>query len=78
MATDLKLDPALQARVYAIVARSALSASDVVTDALENGHSLEWQERYLDKVAAGVAAADRGDFASPSDVDHVLNKYRPS
>lgn len=78
MATDLKMAPELRARVEALAARSGLSASDVITDALENGHSLEWQERFLDKVAAGAAAADRGDFASAAEFERVLNKYRPT
>lgn len=74
---DVPLAPELKARVEAIAARSSLSATDVITDALENGHSLEWQERFLDKVAAGVAAADRGDFASDDEVQRVRHKYRP-
>ncbi len=68
----------IQARVDAIAARSSLSPSQVITDALENGHSLEWQEQFLDKVAEGMAAADRGEFASADDVARVVNKYRPS
>jgi predicted transcriptional regulator len=68
----------LKARVDAIAARSSLSAAQIITDALQNGHSLEWQERFLDKVATGVAAANRGDFASADDVARVVNKYRPS
>ena len=69
---------ALQDRVTAIVARSNLSASDVIADALENGHSIEWQERFVEKVAAGIAAANRAEFASEADVARVLNKYRPA
>ena len=69
---------ALQDRVTAIVARSNLSASDVIADALENGHSIEWQERFVEKVAAGIAAADRAEFASDPAIKGVLNKYRPA
>jgi predicted transcriptional regulator len=32
----------------------------------------------LDKLAAGIAAADRGEFASDVEVERVLNKYRPT
>jgi predicted transcriptional regulator len=78
MSWDRDISPELRARVDAIVARSARSFAEVVEDALQNGHSLEWQERFLDKVAAGAAAADRGDFASPAEVERVLNKYRPA
>lgn len=78
MTTQLEITPELRARVDAIAARLGRSASEVVADALENGHSLEWQERFLDKVAAGIAAADRGEFASEADIERVRNKYRPS
>jgi predicted transcriptional regulator len=78
MTIELEITPELQARIDAIAARSSLSASEVIADALENGHSLEWQEQFLDKVKAGIEAADRGEFASRGDIEHVLNKYRPS
>lgn len=68
----------LRARVDALAARSSLSAAEVIADALENGHSLEWQERYLEKVAAGLADADLGDFATDAEIGAVVNKYRPA
>lgn len=68
----------LQARVEAIARRSGLSASQVVSDALTGGYSLEWQERFLDRVAIGIEAADHGNFASEDDIVQVLNKYRPA
>ena len=74
----LDIPDELKARVDAIAARSNLSASQVIADALENGHSLEWQERFLAKVAAGLADADQGDFATDAEVDAVVNKYRPA
>ena len=78
MTIELEITPELRARIDAIAARSSLSVPEVIADALENGHSLEWQERFLDKVAEGIAAADRGEFATLTDVERVLNKYRPS
>jgi predicted transcriptional regulator len=78
MTIDLEITPELRARIDAIAARSSMSVSEVIADALENGHSLEWQERFLDKVAAGIAAADGGEFASDAEVERVLNKYRPT
>ena len=68
----------LKARVDAVAARSNLSPSEIIADALEHGHSLEWQEQFLDKVAKGIAAADAGDFASDDDVQAIRNKYRAS
>jgi predicted transcriptional regulator len=62
--------------VDAIAARSSLTASQVIADALENGHSLEWQEQFLDKVAKGIDAAERGDFATADEVARVVGKYR--
>ncbi|WP_374623802.1 CopG family ribbon-helix-helix protein [Devosia sp.] len=78
MTITLEISDALKARVDAIAARSSLSPSEVIADALENGHSLEWQERFLEKVAEGAAAAERGEFASQDDLARVVNKYRPT
>ncbi len=64
-------------RIAAIAARPGLSAEAVVADALENGHSRDWQERFPDRVEAGLAAVERGDFASADDIDRVLNRFRP-
>lgn len=78
MTITLDIADELKARVDAIAARSNLSASQVIADALENGHSLEWQERFLAKVAAGVADADRNAFATDAELAAVVNKYRPA
>ena len=78
MTITLDIPDELRARVDAIAARSNLSASEVVADALENGHSLEWQERFLEKVAAGTADADRAHFATGAELAAVVNKYRPT
>lgn len=78
MTAALDLSPELRARVEAIAARSSLTPAEVVADALENGHSLDWQERFMDKIAAGLADADRGDFATQADLDAVRKKYRPA
>ncbi|BDA82619.1 hypothetical protein Sa4125_01610 [Aureimonas sp. SA4125] len=78
MSWDSDISPELRARVDAIAARSARSFAEVIEDALQNGHSLQWQGHFLDKVAEGIAAADRGDFASPDEVQRVLNKFRPA
>ncbi|CAH0341772.1 transcriptional regulator [Rhizobium sp. CECT 9324] len=78
MTIELEIMLELKARIQAIAARSNRSESEVIADALEYGHSLDWQEQFIDKVAAGLAAAERGDFASPADLQRILNKYRPS
>ncbi len=76
MTLTLDIADDLKARVDAIAARSSLTASEVIADALENGHSLEWQEQFLDKVAKGIAAADSGDFATAAELTRVVGKYR--
>jgi predicted transcriptional regulator len=78
MTIVLDIPDDLKARVDAIAARSNLSPSQVIADALEHGHSLEWQERFLERVAAGLSDADRNAFASDAEVASVVGKYRPS
>lgn len=78
MNMTLDIPSELRERVEAIAVRSNLTASQVIADALEHGHSLEWQERFLEKVEEGIAAADRGDFASPEEIRAVADKYRSS
>lgn len=78
MTIQLNVTPELQRRIEALAARSNLTADQVVLDALENGHSLEWQERFIDKVALAIDAADRDDFATADDIEAVRNKYRPA
>lgn len=77
MTAELDIAPDLAARIDALAARSGASRSQIIQDALEKGHSIEWQERFVQKVEMAIEAADRGEFASQSDVDRVLNKYRP-
>lgn len=72
------ITPELQARIRLLAERFGSSPADIIADALENGHSLAWQERYLEKVAKGIAAADRGEFANDDDMQRVRNKYRPA
>lgn len=78
MTLALDLSDDLQARVARIAARSNLTAEQIISEALEDGHSLEWQERFLEKVEAGMSDADKGRFASKDDLDRVVNKYRPA
>ncbi len=78
MTVKLDITADLAARIDALAARSNLSASDIVRDALENGRSIEWQERFLEKVALAIEEADRGAFANSQDIERVLNKYRPA
>ena len=78
MAETLKIAPTLQARVDAVAALSRRTPAEVVADALEHGHSLEWQERFVKQVRAGLDDAVAGRFAEPADFERLRRKYRPS
>mgnify|MGYP000885492867 CR=1 FL=1 len=78
MVIAVELSEKVNARIQAIAARSNLTPAEIIRDVVENGLSLDWQERYLDGVEEGIAAADRGEFATQEDIDRVLNKYRPT
>ncbi|MFT4160279.1 CopG family ribbon-helix-helix protein [Shinella sp.] len=71
--TDISRD--LDRRIDALTARSTLTRSQIIEDALAHGRSLAWQERWVAGIEAGLAEADRGDFASEEEIAHVLNKY---
>ncbi len=77
---NIKVDitPDMQRRVAAIARRTGLTESQIVADALEHGHSLEWQERFAEKIARGIEAADHGEFATRADIDRVRHKHRQS
>ncbi len=77
MTFEVQITPELQYRVDAVASRLGLSTSQVVADALENGHSIAWHEQFFEAVHKGLAAADRDDFSSVADMDRVRNKYRP-
>ena len=78
MTVTFDISDELHARVAAIARRSNLSTSQVITDALQNGYSLAWQERFLDQVAAGMLAADEDKFVEADELARVVGKYRPA
>ncbi len=78
MDTQVDISPELKARVQRIAAKARRPEADVIADALESGHSLEWQEAFIDKVNAGLADAERGAFAAADDMVCLVKKYRPA
>lgn len=78
MTVEIDISPELRERIAAIARRTGLSETQIVAEALENGHSLEWQERFLDKVSSGIDAADRGEFATSEEITHLRNRFRLS
>lgn len=75
---NIKVDitPEMQRRVAAVAARTGLSESQIILEALEHGRSLQWQERFAEKVARGIEAAERDEFASAADIARLRSKYR--
>ncbi len=76
MKATIEISDELQARIESIAARTILSPSELLADALETGRSLGWYEHFLDDVEKGIAEADRGEYASDEDIARVLNKHR--
>lgn len=65
----------LNRRIDALVARTTLTRSQILEDALAHGRSLAWQEKWIAGVQEGIEAADRGEFATEEEIASVLNKY---
>lgn len=75
MKSEAELPEDLSRRIDALAARSTLTRERIIEDALSHGRSLAWQERWVAGVQAGIADAERGDFATEEDIAAVLNKF---
>ena len=72
-AFTLKLDEATLDALDQLAEKTERSRSWLATKAIEDYVALNaWQ---IGKIEAGIAAADRGDFASDDDVERVVGKY---
>ena len=49
------------------------SRADIITEAVRD--YLEIQRWQTEKIKAGLAAADRGDFASDEEIERIVGKY---
>lgn len=78
MKNDLDISDDLDRRIDLLVARSSLTRSQIIEDALAHGRSLAWQERWVAGVQAGIRNADDGDFATDEEIAAVLNKFAQS
>lgn len=65
----------LSRRIDALVARTTLTRSQIIEDALAHGRSLAWQEKWAAGVQEGIEAADRGEFVTEEEIASVLNKF---
>ena len=72
-AFTLRLDEATLEALDQLAEKTERSRSWLATKAIEDYVALNaWQ---IGKIEAGIAAADRGDFASDDDVESVVGKY---
>ena len=72
-AFTLRLDETTLEALDQLAEKTERSRSWLATKAIEDYVALNvWQ---IGKIEAGIAAADRGDFASDDDVARVVGKY---
>lgn len=76
MNVRIELDPSLSERIDVLATRLGTSRSKIVNEALEHGRSIAWQEEWLRRIEAGIAAADRDEFASEDETAALLASYR--
>lgn len=75
MKRSTELSEDLNRRIDLLAERTNLSRRQIIEDALEHGHSLAWQEKWVAGVQAGLRDADKGEFASDEEVTEVLARY---
>ena len=69
----MRLDETTLEALDQLAEKTERSRSWLATKAIEEYVALNaWQ---IGKIEAGIAAADRGDFASDDDVERVIGKY---
>ncbi|KQZ49919.1 transcriptional regulator [Rhizobium sp. Root149] len=77
MKSSIELSDDISRRIDLLAERSRLTRSQIIEDALANGRSLAWQERWIAGVQSGLDEADSGEFASEDEISRVLTKYDP-
>jgi predicted transcriptional regulator len=65
-------EPVLEALDRAAEQRGR-SRADIIAEAVRD--YLETQRWQLEKIKAGIAAANRGDFASEDEIERIVGKY---
>jgi predicted transcriptional regulator len=78
MKSSVELSDDLSRRIDRLAERTRLTPSQIVEDALSNGRSLAWQEKWVAGVQAGIQDADQGNFATDAEIASILNKYSAS
>ena len=75
MKSTIDISDDLSRRIDLLAERTRLTRSQIIEDALSNGRSLAWQEKWIAGVKAGLQDADNGNFATENEIAAVLNKY---
>jgi predicted transcriptional regulator len=71
----VRIDPEKQHRIDQLAQQLDRSRNYLVGQAIEeflDAHA--WQ---VEKIKAGLAAADRGEFATDTEMEQVFSRYRP-
>ena len=72
---DVPLEPALRQQLAALAHETDRSEAELLGEAV--AQFLEFHRWQRERIDQALAAADRGDFATPEDVDRVFAKYKP-
>ena len=73
VSTSFRAEKEKLQRLDALAVTMGRSRNWLVNEALN--HFLAYQEWFISEVQEGIAAADRGEFASPEEVDALFRKY---
>jgi len=71
----VRIDPEKQQQIDQLARQLDRSRNYLVGQAIEE--FLEAHAWQVEKIKAGLAAADRGEFASEAEMEQVFNRYRP-
>ena len=72
---DIIIDLALKSRLAALPETTHRDESALIGEAI--AHFLDVQDWQRVRIEKGIAAADRGEFATPQEVERVFTKYQP-
>ncbi len=75
MKSTIQLPDDIDQRIEKVAAETNLTRSQIVEEALSFGRSLALQEQWIAGVRAGLAEADREEFASEEEIAAVLSRY---
>lgn len=71
----VRIDPDKQHRIDQLAQQLDRSRNYIVGQAIEE--FLEVHAWQVEKIKAGLVAAERGEFATDAEMEQVFNRYRP-